>query len=128
MSVCGVACLLACTVTLLFRLHCFLKKPQGHLLAVSATNRYACGASVAYNNIRCGLQHRLCGQPKASARYSFFNAQNVACRDGEEEVLESYLSEQAPETKMSLSLLAGGVMSSGALALCWLTGSDPWGE
>ncbi|DBB17711.1 hypothetical protein WJX82_007257 [Trebouxia sp. C0006] len=47
--------------------------------------------------------------------------------DGEEEVLESYLSEQAPETKMSLSLLAGGVMSSGALALCWLTGSDPWG-
>ncbi len=43
-------------------------------------------------------------------------------------MLESYLSEQAPETKMSLSLLAGGVMSSGALALCWLTGSDPWGE
>lgn len=47
--------------------------------------------------------------------------------DGEEEVLESYLSEQAPEFRMSLSLLAGGVISSGALALCWLTGSDPWG-
>lgn len=43
-------------------------------------------------------------------------------------MLESYLSAQAPETKMSLSLLAGGVMSSGALALCWLTGSDPWGK
>ena len=78
MSVCGVACLLACTVTLLFRLHCFLKKPQGQLLAVSATNRYACGASIAYNNIRCGLQHRLCGQPKASARFSFLNPQNIA--------------------------------------------------
>lgn len=55
-------------------------------------------------------------------------AGTLRCRDGEEEVLESYLSEQAPELKISLSLLAGGVISSGALALCWLTGSDPWGK
>ncbi|KAL3140555.1 hypothetical protein ABBQ32_005134 [Trebouxia sp. C0010 RCD-2024] len=47
--------------------------------------------------------------------------------DGEEEVLEAFLSEQAPEFKIGLSLLTAGVITSGALALCWLTGSDPWG-
>ena len=48
--------------------------------------------------------------------------------DGEEELLESILSEQTPGFKLALSLLAAGVISSGALALCWLTGADPWGE
>lgn len=43
-------------------------------------------------------------------------------------MLESCLSEQAPETKIGLSLLAAGFITSGALALCWITGSDPWGE
>ena len=73
MSMYAVACLLACKVTLLVRLHCFLKNPQGHLLAVSATNRMRSGVSVVYNNIRCGLQHRLLGQPKSSAHFSFLN-------------------------------------------------------
>lgn len=50
------------------------------------------------------------------------------CSDGEEEVLEAFLSEQAPEFKIGLSLLTAGVITSGALALCWLTGSDPWGK
>ena len=52
----------------------------------------------------------------------------IVPRDGEEEVLESLLSEQAPESKVGLSLLAAGVISTGALALCWVTGSDPWGK
>lgn len=50
------------------------------------------------------------------------------CRDGEEEILGSLLSDSAPQLKLSLSLLAGGIITSGALALCWLTGSDPWGK
>lgn len=43
-------------------------------------------------------------------------------------MLESCLSEQAPELKIGLSLLAAGFITSGALVLCWLTGSDPWGQ
>lgn len=43
-------------------------------------------------------------------------------------MLESCLSEQAPELKIGLSLLAAGFITSGALVLCWLTGSDPWGK
>lgn len=43
-------------------------------------------------------------------------------------MLESCLSEQTPETKIGLSLLAAGFITSGALALCWVTGSDPWGK
>ena len=49
-------------------------------------------------------------------------------RDGEEEILGSLLSDSAPQLKLVLSLLAGGIITSGALALCWLTGSDPWGK
>ena len=43
-------------------------------------------------------------------------------------MLESCLFEQAPELKIGLSLLAAGFITSGALVLCWLTGSDPWGK
>lgn len=43
-------------------------------------------------------------------------------------MLDSCLSEQTPETKIGLSLLAAGFITSGALALCWVTGSDPWGK
>lgn len=50
------------------------------------------------------------------------------CRDGEEEILGSLLSDSAPQLKVSLSLLAGSIITSGAMALCWLTGSDPWGK
>ena len=43
-------------------------------------------------------------------------------------MLEASLFEQAPELKIGLSLLAAGFITSGALVLCWLTGSDPWGK
>lgn len=50
------------------------------------------------------------------------------CRDGEDEVLNSFLSEAAPEFKLTVAMAAGSVITAGALALCWFTGSDPRGR
>lgn len=37
------------------------------------------------------------------------------------------LTDSAPQLKLSLYMLTGGVITSAALGLCWLTGSDPCG-
>lgn len=47
--------------------------------------------------------------------------------DGEEEMLNSMLEEQAPEQKLMLCLLASGLVSAAAAAVCFLCGLDPLG-
>ena len=40
----------------------------------------------------------------------------------------SMFSEKPAETKLLLTLLTFGVTLGGSIGVCWLTGSDPWGE
>ena len=40
----------------------------------------------------------------------------------------SMFSEKPAETKLLLTLLTFGVTIGGSFGVCWLTGSDPWGE
>lgn len=47
--------------------------------------------------------------------------------DGEEELLNSLLMEERVETKVSLALGAGCLISAGACFACWLVGLDPLG-
>ena len=37
------------------------------------------------------------------------------------------LTDSAPQLKLSLYMLTGVVITTAALGLCWLTGSDPCG-
>lgn len=45
----------------------------------------------------------------------------------QEEMLNSLLEEQPPTNKLALCLLAGGLISAGAAAVCWVCGLDPAG-
>lgn len=40
----------------------------------------------------------------------------------------SMFSEKPAEAKLLLTLLTFGVTLGGSIGVCWLTGSDPWGE
>lgn len=48
-------------------------------------------------------------------------------RDGEQELIESMLRSEPPESKLLLGLLSGSVITVGALFICWLSGSNPAG-
>lgn len=48
--------------------------------------------------------------------------------DGEDEFFDQMILEQSPEQKLLLSAVAGGVLTGGALFLCWLCQLDPLGE
>ena len=48
-------------------------------------------------------------------------------RDGEQELIESMLRSESPESKLLLGLLSGSIITAGALVVCWLSGSSPAG-
>lgn len=47
--------------------------------------------------------------------------------DGEEELLNSMVAEEAPEKKLQTSVVLGGALTIGAIVVATLCGKDPWG-
>ena len=47
--------------------------------------------------------------------------------DGEEELIDSMIMEESVERKLTVALIAGGVLSTGACVVCWVCGLDPLG-
>lgn len=52
----------------------------------------------------------------------------AATRDGEDELLNSMVAEEAPEKKLQTSVVLGGALTVGAIVVATLCGKDPWGE
>ena len=61
------------------------------------------------------------------ARTPTIKSNRSACRDGEQELIESMLRAESPESKLLLGLLSGSIITAGALVVCWLSGSSPAG-
>ena len=49
------------------------------------------------------------------------------CRDGDDELANSLVSEEAPESKIQTSVVLAGAITIGAIVVSTLVGRDPWG-
>ena len=49
-------------------------------------------------------------------------------RDGEDEILEAYLSQESPYVKLQAQVAVGGLLLSASAFIATLVGQDPWGE
>lgn len=49
------------------------------------------------------------------------------CSDGEDELLNSLVEQESPESKLQTSVILGGAVTLGAVVVSSLLGKDPWG-